>query len=436
MSSLSAGRWLTPLATTCFLFLLSQLGFAQNVINSDGSALNVSTPLTINGDLTNSFSSTVTVQGSSTSSSLIPTLVVTGNLSSSFGSTVTVNGLVSGIGLVAPVTIQVDGNLTNDGTSTVQIQNHSLLSVGGDVINSGQFLTGNTSGDVGFNGVVIGGSFTNNPGAMLILNAAGDTLYANALINAGDISVGNGAVVSISGAVTETAGMVDVQLGGSIEPLQYLVNGGALQIDGALSASSVTVGSGDLYGTGSIAAPITNNTGIVEPGAPGAPGVLTVTGDFTQNAEGTFIEQISPGGGYGQLQDIGSVGLNGTLEIVLVDGWVPPIGSEYFFIDSSSAVNTPFENVIGLAIDDCEGFAVIYDPPDHPDSVELSVEATGSDTCSLAGAGGPGGQGAGGSGGQGAGIETAPEPSSFVLLAGVALAMAGYARRRLRRVRL
>ena len=124
---------------------------------------------------------------------------------------------------------------------------------------------------------------------MLSLNASGDTLSATALVNTGYINVGNGAVVSISGALTQTAGLVDVQKGGVIDPSNYLVNGGTLQIDGALSGSILTLGgTGGLEGRGNIASTIANNSGIIEPGATGAPGALYLTGDYTQNADGTF----------------------------------------------------------------------------------------------------------------------------------------------------
>ena len=162
MSNPSAAR--NAFALGYFLLLLSRLGFAQNLTNTDASALNLSLgPLTVNGDLTNSFDSSVTVNGSLAGGSLIPSLIVTGNLSNSFSSTFTASGLVSGGGLVTPLSIQVDGNLTNDGTSTVQFQNHSVLSVTGNVINAGQFLTGTAFSDAGFNGVAIGGTFINNP---------------------------------------------------------------------------------------------------------------------------------------------------------------------------------------------------------------------------------------------------------------------------------
>jgi hypothetical protein len=432
MSKTSNARWLDVLALLFFL-LLSQQGLAQNLTNTDDSALNLSLgPLTINGDLTNSFDSTVTVKGSVTGGSLIPSLIVTGNLSNSFGSTVTESGLLSGGGLVTPVSMQVDGNLTNDGSSTVQIQNHSVLSVSGNVINSGQFLTGNAFGDVGFNGLAIGGMFINNPGGMLSLNASGDALYAAALVNAGTINVGNGAVVSISGTLTQTAGLVDVQQGGSIDPSNYLVNGGTLQVDGALSALSVTLGSGGLEGMGNIASTIENNSGIVEPGTPGAPGALTLTGDFTQGAQGTFVEQIGPSS-FGALLDTGEVGLDGTLEISLQDGYIPPVGAEYLFIDSSGTLNGIFTSIIGSVIDSSEYFAVVYDPPGYPNAVELCVMGTGSQGCAAGPIDGGGPSGGGGVPDNGiAPVASAPEPSSFLLLAGVVLAIACYGRSRYR----
>jgi hypothetical protein len=447
MRNPSRARALGVPALGFFLFL-SELGFAQNLTNTDGSALNLSlSPLTVNGDLTNSFDSTVTVNGSLVAGSLIPSLIVTGNLSNSFSSTVTESGLLSGGGLVTPVSMQVDGNLTNDGSSTVQLQNHSVLSVSGNVINSGLFLTGNASGDVGFNGLAIGGMLVNNPGGMLSLNASGDALYAAALVNAGTINVGNGAVVSISGALTQTAGLVDVQQGGFINPSNYLVNGGTLQVDGALGALSVTLSTGGLEGMGNIASTIANDSGMVEPGTPGTPGALTLTGDFAQGAQGTFVEQIGPTS-FGALLDTGEVGLDGTLEISLQDGYIPPVGAEYLFIDSSGTLSGIFTSVIGSVIDSSEYFAVIYDPPGYPNAVELCVEPTGGGQLCAAGpteGGGPSGGGGGASGGGGGAsggggspdngtspVASAPEPSSFLLLAGVVLAIACYGRSRYR----
>jgi hypothetical protein len=96
------------------------------------------------------------------------------------------------------------------------------------------------------------------------------------------------------------------------------VHGGGVDIQG-----------GTLTGPGTINADLTN-AGEVDPG--GAPGILTVRGNYTQTATGVLglrVGGTTPGTQFDQLNVSGGAALDGTLNVSLIDGF-SPIGGQTF----------------------------------------------------------------------------------------------------------
>ena len=146
-----------------------------------------------------------------------------------------------------------------------------------------------------------------------------------------------------------------------------IVNVGTLLVNGRIT-SATTVNSGTtLGGSGTIAANVTNN-GIVAPG--NSPGTLSITGNYTQNAEGTLKIELASPTSFDRLDVTGNMALGGTLEISLINGFTPS-SDQTFDILSWGSLAGAFSSVILPSVD---GFA--WDTS-QLSMGKLSVAATG-----------------------------------------------------------
>ena len=144
------------------------------------------------------------------------------------------------------------------------------------------------------------------------------------IVGAGDFSgiiddsgVGNGALIK------ETAGTL-ILSGNNTYTSPTTINGGILQVDGSIASTLTTVNSaGTLAGIGTIGGDVVNS-GIVSPGD--SPGTLTITGNYTQNSNGTLHTEVG-GLNSGVNSDLlhinGTAALDGTLEVVRINNFSP-----------------------------------------------------------------------------------------------------------------
>jgi hypothetical protein len=95
-------------------------------------------------------------------------------------------------------------------------------------------------------------------------------------------------------------------------------------------------------------------------------GILTDKGAYTQGASG--ILGISIGGATAGTQfdqlNVTSASLNGTLNIHLINGFVPKIGQTFKIMNFTSKSGTTFSTVNGLAINSSEHFTIAYQDTD------------------------------------------------------------------------
>jgi hypothetical protein len=91
-----------------------------------------------------------------------------------------------------------------------------------------------------------------------------------------------------------------------------------------------------------------------------APGFALIRGNYSQSRLGTFAVNLAglvPATEFDMLEVTETARLGGTLEVSLIDGYVPNIGDTYQILTAASVVNT-FTDVIAFDEDDLLGLAV------------------------------------------------------------------------------
>jgi hypothetical protein len=152
--------------------------------------------------------------------------------------------------------------------------------------------------------------------------------------------------------------------------LNFMAPGRALTVTGSgrldinnnidtTAAGVVMVNGGTVGGNGRVNGRLVNSLGIVSPGT--SVGTLTVEGNYQQSAGGTLNIELggTAVGQYDQLRVIGGLNgaiLDGTLDVSLVNGFVPAIGNTFDVITApGGVVNT---NVIELHPSDISAFSL------------------------------------------------------------------------------
>jgi T5SS/PEP-CTERM-associated repeat protein len=204
--------------------------------------------------------------------------------------------------------------------------------------------------------------------------------------------------VNIDGDVSElnVFGSLEIRNGGEVKNSEGRIQGGAVSIDGAGSgwlnveeltisgngtltvtnggtayATTLTVGAlAEIHGDGNIVGNV-ENSGLVSPGT--SPGALSIDGDYTQTAPGELLIELASASSYDQLLVTGDSTLAGTLNVSLIEGFVPSPGQSFTFLTANDIdvlddvfgvfATEPVSPVPGLIFD------VIY----NPQSVVLTV---------------------------------------------------------------
>ncbi|MGI9172775.1 MAG: beta strand repeat-containing protein [Chthoniobacterales bacterium] len=321
------------------------------------------TSLTSAGSFVGNDNSTTTLSGTinNTGSILLngvsrPTsLAINGNVTLTGGGTVT---LTDGYDFIAG-----SGTLTNVNNTIQGANSFGLGSIGGDqisVINqaSGLILANdNSSGAALIIDPVAGtGTFANQGtmratgGGTLVLSGNGGGTFANT----GDIIADTNSTVSLTGALTQTAGSVSLN-GGTLN------NTGSLNIQGGL-----------LRGNGTVNGPV-SNSGTISPGF--SVGLLTINGDLQLGSTANLSFEI---GGTGQgttydwlnKTDGAALTLNGNLTLTLINGFTPANSDMFTIVSTQTMLAGAFANVAnGTRLQTTDGagsFKVTYHVVNDP----------------------------------------------------------------------
>ncbi len=166
-----------------------------------------------------------------------------------------------------------------------------------------------------------------------------------------EIVVSNNGAVDLrsSGQVTLTDVSIDLASGGTVNAdIIRLQDSGAGPLQARVS------------GTGSLHASLTNASGVVGPGH--SSGLLQITGSYNQEAAGTLEIELGgavAGTGYDQLEVAGFAFLAGTLELHLINGFVPAAGQSFDILNAASVLGV-FDHVVLSGFPAGVGFDVSY----------------------------------------------------------------------------
>ncbi|CAM3048364.1 autotransporter domain-containing protein [Rariglobus hedericola] len=172
------------------------------------------------------------------------------------------------------------------------------------------------------------GDITLGAAGTLVLDEASNVILNNALSGTGTLEKQGAGALVIANATTVA---VDIQ-NGSL----FLVN----------NVGSTTVGTGTfLRGEGTINGNLLNN-GTVSAGS--SPGTIIVAGNFMQGPAGTLVVEFASSTSFDRLIVSGTADLDGTLELVTLNGF-NPVGESFTIITATGGVNGTFPTVIAPA---------------------------------------------------------------------------------------
>ncbi len=197
-------------------------------------------------------------------------------------------------------------------------------------------------------------ALTNISGGPVILESVG----AGSVLNVSDLASFSGE----SGRNSEST--LEAINSGVIEDANALLVGvlANVQSSGTIQGN-LQLADSTLQGNGTIAGNVLNG-GTVAPGGASAVGVLTVTGAYSQYSAGALdldINGATAGGQYDQLVVQGSAALGGTLNISLIAGFTPSLGSS-FQVMNFGARTGDFQTYTGLSIADGNVFQTLFNP--------------------------------------------------------------------------
>jgi hypothetical protein len=371
------------------------------VLNVTGPSISNSAPIFLLGNVghaTLQIGSNVTLSGTGTVVLHDAKSLITGS-SPSFtftnSSTIQGTGTISNMGIVNSGTLLANhskpliilpssAGLNNTGTlsvgsrDTMQIGTSSggaLKNFSGNTLTGGTYLIGGTLqfGAIGTGMVTNAANVTLTGAGSQIIDFGGGNILAHFATNAaaGTFTLAGTQSQSLttSGGSFTNAGIFTVNTGSTFTvggtSFNFTQTGGTSTIDGTLTNTStgkLSVNGGSLFGGGTLGYAVTDAATITPGDSATKTGMLTVGRTYTQSAAGALdiaIGGTTVGTQYDQLKVNKSASLGGTLNVSLINGFIPTIGSTFAIVNAGSRSGT-FGQVNGLGINSSEHFSISY----------------------------------------------------------------------------
>jgi len=271
------------------------------------------------------------------------------------GQAISLDGPISGTGPLSIIgggmVSLIDSN--NSYTGGTEVSEDSTLSVSAD----GQL--GDSAGDVTLDGATFQATATFTSARPFTLGPLGgfvDVVSASATTTLSNGIAGNGPLTKIGDGT--------LSLGGNSTASATTVNQGTFLLSGSL-ASPVTVDSGAFFGgTGNITGDV-NNSGTFAP-----QGNFVIDGNLTTTATSVYVCNVSPAGVSDHLEVTGDAQLAGNLQVVTTSGTYT-VGTIYTILTAATR-NGTFSNILPST------FGFSFQPTYGNDEVKLTLTATPS----------------------------------------------------------
>jgi hypothetical protein len=261
------------------------------------------------------------------------TLIARGGVNGGAGGAIVFLG--DSAGGTSRVEVFGNGNLDISTHDAPGVTIGSIEGNGDAFLGANNLTVGNNNLSTTFSGVIQdGGSLTKIGNGTLDLTGA-NTYTGDTNINAGVLKVGG----SITSNTFVRRGSTLAGTG-TINGNVVTYNHSTLASTGTINGNVVANNRSMIASTGTINGNVMNNdSGTLRPGGGlGAPGVLTVVHNYTQAEFATLMIQIAgmSSDQFSVLNVLGNANLNGFLDPVLSNGFVPTIGQTFTFLNYAS----------------------------------------------------------------------------------------------------
>jgi len=261
------------------------------------------------------------------------------------------NGILTGGTYKVAGTLQIPGNITT---------NDAKIALTGK---ASQILNPSTNALAGF--------VTNGAKGSFALNGGQSFTSAGTFTNQGAINVAKGSTFTVGagGSYVQMSGRTTVNGKLTLSSSEDKTDNS--DSDSDPGAAVIRIGRGSLFGNGgNVTAHLVSAGTVVPADSTTTVGKLKITGAYSQSAAGALDANIegANSGQFNVLNVTATATLNGTLNIKLLNNFVPLVGAE-FEILTARRVNGVFAKVNGTVINNSEHFTVTY----NADNVTLTV---------------------------------------------------------------
>jgi hypothetical protein len=321
---------------------LTVTGYPDGTVNngimeaSNGGMLNISPDVSFNnlGTLTAAAKSTININTNNNGTFV--------NLS---------NSTLTGGAYNVTGTLEIPGNITT---------NDAKITLNGK---ASQILNPNTNALVGF--------VTNASKGGFDLKGGQSFTSAGTFTNQGAISIAKGSTFTVGegGSYVQHGGKTTVNGKLALSSTEERTDESESESDPA--AADIKIVKGSLLGNGgNVAAHLSSSGTVIPADSMTTVGTLKLTGAYTQTAAGALDANLAgaDAGQFNVLNVTGAATLGGTLNIGLLNKFVPVVGAE-FEILTAKRVSGTFATVNGTKINSSEHFTVTY----NSDNVTLNV---------------------------------------------------------------
>jgi hypothetical protein len=265
------------------------------------------------------------------------------------------NGTLTGGTYNVTGTLEIPGNITTNDAKIV--------------------LTGKASQILNPNSNALAGFVTNASKGSFELKGSQSFTSVGTFTNQGAISIGKGSTFTVGsgGTYLQSEGRTTVNGKLALSTTEERIDESDSESDPA--AADIRIAKGSFLGNGGTIAAHVSSSGTVIPAASlTTTGKLGITGAYTQTAAGALDANIA-GASSGQFNLLtvgGAASLGGTLNIGLLNKFVPAVGDTFEILTARRVTGT-FATVNGTKINDSEHFTVTY----NSDNVTLTVVSGG-----------------------------------------------------------